>query len=139
MKSILRSKSPSSIGEQPKSILKRHSPDVYEMEPMSSPSSSSSSSEEFVVAAENNLAAQLLNVELESKNQPSSTSAPVETLVQLPPSSETAAVISKTDTAVSLEEIPTTAPKQQQQHQVDTTQSSQSVATTQSSSVVRET
>ena len=137
MKSILRSKSPS-IGEQPKSILKRHSPDVNEMEPMSSPSSSSSS-EEFVVAAENNLAAQLLNVELESKNQPSPTSAPVETLVQLPPSSETAAVISNTDTAVSLEDIPTTEPKQQQQHQVDTTQSSQSVATTQSSSVVRET
>lgn len=73
-KSILRSKSPSvgpnSAAEQPKSILKRHAPDVAdETEQMSASSSSSSCSEDVVVAAENDLAAQLLHVEQEAKNQ----------------------------------------------------------------------
>ncbi|KAI9563176.1 hypothetical protein GHT06_010634 [Daphnia sinensis] len=64
MRGILRSKSPS-IGEQPKSILKHHSPDVDETEQLSP---STSSSDEFPVPAENDLAAQLLNVEMESKH-----------------------------------------------------------------------
>lgn len=70
MKGILRSKSPSTgpvPSDQPKSILKRHSPDVDESEQLSG---SSSSSEDLIVPAENDLAAQLLNVELEAKNQP---------------------------------------------------------------------
>lgn len=73
-KSILRSKSPSvgpnSGNEQPKSILKRHSPDVADESQQMSSSSSSSCSEDVVVAAENDLAAQLLHVEQEAKNHP---------------------------------------------------------------------
>lgn len=73
MKGILRSKSPS--GEngsaQPKSILKRHNPedDRNEEEREKESSRSSSSSEDLVVSAENDLAAKLLSVEKEAKNQ----------------------------------------------------------------------
>ena len=68
MKGILRSKSPS--GEngsaQPKSILKRHNPDDDQKKESSR---TSSSSEDLVVSAENDLAAKLLSVEKEAKNQ----------------------------------------------------------------------
>lgn len=73
MKGILRSKSPS--GENgsspPKSILKRHNPedDQNEEEREKESSRSSSSSEDLVVSAENDLAAKLLSVEKEAKNQ----------------------------------------------------------------------
>lgn len=113
MRGILRSKSPS-IGEHPKSILKHHSPDVDETEQLSP---SNSSSDEFPVAAENDLAAQLLNVELESKHQHVSADAQ-------PPSN---GVNSKSDMALS--ESPTSKPK---------SNSSQNMAV-QQSSVRRET
>jgi hypothetical protein len=131
MKSILRSKSPSSSGEQPKSILKRHSPDVNEMERSSSSSSSNSSSEEFPVPAENNLAAQLLNVEMESKNQ---SIDPAGSVVQ--PTTEETTVISQTDPA---QPTPTTAGKQQQQAKPSPTEPSQSSQSLAQSTVRRET
>lgn len=68
MKGILRSKSPSSEGSQPKSILKRHNPEEESNGGEEVESGSSSSSEELIVPAENDLAAKLLNVELEAKN-----------------------------------------------------------------------
>lgn len=131
MKSILRSKSPSSSGEQPKSILKRHSPDVNEMERSSSSSSSNSSSEEFPVPAENNLAAQLLNVEMESKNQ---SIDPAGSVVQ--PTTEETTVISQTDPA---QPTPTTAGKQQQQAKPSPAEPSQSSQSLAQSTVRRET
>lgn len=74
MKSILRSKSPSlaSTGsvEQPKSILKRHSPEEEEEASSTSSNSSSSSSEDVIVPVENDLAAKMLSVEKEAKSQP---------------------------------------------------------------------
>lgn len=121
-KSILRSKSPSvgpnPASEQPKSILKRHSPDVAdETEQMSGSSSSSSCSEDVVVAAENDLAAQLLHVEQEAKNHPAA--------VQLSVLS-TADTTNEGDPRVSPEEAPRrederdtgSSSHQQQQHSI---------------------
>lgn len=103
------------------------------MERSCSSSSSNSSSEEFRVPAENNLAAQLLNVEMESKNQ---SIDPAGSVVQ--PTTEETTVISQTDPA---QPTPTTAGKQQQQQQAkpspaEPSQSSQSLA---QSTVRRET
>lgn len=121
MRGILRSKSPL-IGEQPKSILKHHSPDADEMEE-SSPSSSSS--DDFPVPAENDLAAQLLNVELESKHQHVSPDIVV----------PTNGVNSKSDNTVSIAETPTPATKQ---HESDSRHQNQGVVV-QQSAVRRET
>ena len=110
MKGILRSKSPSTgavSSEQPKSILKRHSPDVDESEQLSG---SSSSSEDLVVPAENDLAAQLLNVELEAKNhQPAFGQLPGDVR------NNTATNEAELSAPLSTEEASTTAETQQHQ------------------------